>query len=77
MELHITDEMLEGYLLATLSRDDFDCVEEHLLVCEQCRTRCVIAERRAKVFGATAGDGQIASDMDFSPINRAKTSRPN
>lgn len=36
---HVTDDLLEGYALAALEEDTLAYVEEHLLVCEDCRVR--------------------------------------
>ena len=36
---HVKDDLLEGYALAALEADTLAYVEEHLLVCEDCRVR--------------------------------------
>ena len=36
---HITDEVLESYVMQTLHSPEVGEVEEHLLLCETCRDR--------------------------------------
>ncbi len=48
--MHLTDETLESYELGRLAQSASDAVEDHLLVCEACRT----LDEEVRTFIATA-----------------------
>jgi anti-sigma factor RsiW len=41
---HISDDLLEAYAVGRASEADVACLEEHMLVCEPCRSRLVAME---------------------------------
>lgn len=41
---HVSDDVLEAYALKRLSGNDLDTLEDHLLLCEDCRSRLEEAE---------------------------------
>lgn len=51
---HITEEQLEKYNLQQLAEPAAEVVEEHLLVCEHCRTQLAELELFTKTFRAVA-----------------------
>lgn len=53
---HIEDELLERYSLEKLRGADLDYVEEHLLICQDCRSRLETFDTLARVVvGRYAG----------------------
>jgi len=39
MQQHITDEVLEGYVMETLQESEVEEIETHLLICAACQDR--------------------------------------
>ncbi|HVX65467.1 MAG TPA: hypothetical protein VHA11_02635 [Bryobacteraceae bacterium] len=76
---HLSEDLLEQYVLAKLAESDVEPVEEHLLVCRQCRERLVDVERFVTTIQAAARK-LASSEDDGSPafcrytIRRAWTS---
>lgn len=66
---HPTEEVLELYALGRLEEDRLGSVEEHLLVCEDCRQAVEQAEEYAQVMRAALEadrrEGSVRSDARF------------
>src|SRR5690242_15795072 len=54
---HIGEEELESYAMASLARDRYTSLEEHLLVCQNCRDRLDAAD--AYVHSVRAAEQQV------------------
>lgn len=58
-DLHLTEDVLEMYVLGQLSRQDCVSAEEHLLICPDCMNRldqCEAYIRVMKVAASIAAD---------------------
>ena len=61
---HITEDALEEYAMRTLPDSEWDRIEEHLLVCAECRNRLtatdafVVAMRGAAAKIKESGSGE-------------------
>jgi anti-sigma factor RsiW len=51
---HLTEDLLEQYVLAKLPESDLEPVEEHLLTCQDCRDRLIDVERFVTTIQAAA-----------------------
>lgn len=49
--IHLTDEALEHYLLRrSLSEEDIQVIETHLVSCERCQNRCQELETQVEIL---------------------------
>lgn len=49
---HLHEHLLEEYLLGRLAEPELDAAEEHLFVCQECRTRLTETEAFVKAIRA-------------------------
>jgi hypothetical protein len=51
---HLNENLLEQYVLAKLTDSSLETVEEHLLICQDCRDRLIEVERFVTTIQAAA-----------------------
>ena len=58
---HVSSETLEQYLLGRLAGAQLASVEEHLLLCGDCRELCIQVQRRTQAIrnALKAGDKKV------------------
>jgi anti-sigma factor RsiW len=59
---HLTEDLLEQYVLAKLAESDLEAVEEHLLTCRDCRDRLIDVERFVTTIQAAARKLESSDD---------------
>jgi anti-sigma factor RsiW len=57
--MHATDEALELYALKLLNDDDAASLEEHLLICELCRSSLIEVDREIAVLRKTLSEFEL------------------
>ena len=62
---HPDEEILEGYVMETISEEEASELEEHLLACEDCRQ--LLTETEAFVAAMKAAGARIRSDSGREP----------
>jgi hypothetical protein len=51
---HLREDVLEQYVLNKLAEPDLESIEEHLLICQDCRDRLIDVERFVTTIQAAA-----------------------
>lgn len=73
MNTHLTRENVELYVLEKLSRDEFNGVEEHLLICGICRAALEQEENFISSIKAAILREEIKTrEKDCIPIRRQR-----
>ena len=79
--VHPTEALLEDYCFKRIAEPALSALEEHLLICERCRTEVAETDEYIRLFKAASGDRLLSLDhgsrtkpydfwLDFHPVPR-------
>jgi predicted anti-sigma-YlaC factor YlaD len=71
---HATDKALESFSLGVLEGEDLREIEEHLMICEDCRNRLLVADYRISLLRQSLPDAVFKKQVQEIRGNRGSFS---